>query len=93
MINLWKEVGSKTKYIGETIGLMFIILGVVVLIVIFSLSVSDAQTDIGLLGASLGLISVGLGFIAVGMTSKSDRRYTALLERLDKNIARLPLML
>ena len=45
------------------------------------------------MGASLGLLSVGLGFIAVGMTAKSDKRYIELLERVDRNVARLPLML
>ncbi len=39
---------------------------------------------------SFGMLSVGLGLIAIDISIKADRRHTDLLERLDKNVARLP---
>lgn len=47
------------------------------------------RTENGLLGASLGLLSVGLGFVAVGMAAKSDKRYTDLLNRVDRNVVQI----
>ena len=93
MKNFLKKLLHKTKERGEDIGLAFIILGVLVLFTQFALVLSGLRTETGLLGASLGLLSVGLGFTAIGMAAKSDKRHTDLLERLDKNVARLPVLL
>ena len=51
------------------------------------------KTEIGLLGLSLGLLSFGLGLIAIGISTKSAKRQTDLLERLDRSVGYLPLML
>jgi len=93
MKHFLKKPLHKTKERGEDIGLAFIILGVLVLFTQFALGLSGLRTEAGLLGASLGLLSVGLGFTAIGMAAKSDKRHTDLLERLDKNVARLPVLL
>ena len=77
---------------GEAIGLVFIILGIGVLVTLVVLAVSDLKAESWLLGAFLGLLSVGLGFTALGMAAKADKRHTELLERLDKNVERLPVM-
>jgi len=52
----------------------------------------EATLSSTLLSLGLALISVGLGFTSVGMSAKSDKRQTDLLERLDKNVAGLPLL-
>lgn len=84
--------GIKNK--AEVIAIPFIVFGIGIMLYNFALTLSDPlRTDIGLLALSLGLLSVGLALIGVGMSAKSDRRYTELLERLDRNIARLPLLL
>jgi len=93
MSKFLKELWARIQNIGETIGFVFIILGVLALFTQFALVWSGLRTEGGLLGASLGLLSVGLGFIAIGMAAKSDKRHTELLKRLDKNIARLPTLL
>ena len=93
MSKFLKELWARIQNIGETIGFVFIILGVLALFTQFALVWSGLRTESGLLGASLGLLSVGLGFIAIGMAAKSDKRHTELLKRLDKNIARLPTLL
>lgn len=77
---------------GEKIGIPLVILGFATILVAFILTLMGAAV-IYLLGVALGAVSAGLGFIAVGMAAKSDKRHTDLLERLDKNVARLPLML
>jgi len=87
---LWQRV----KDAGEVIGSAFLTIGVLLLIAQFILVLFfSLQTETGLLGASLGLISVGLGFVAIGMSAKSDRRHTDLLQRLDRNVGQLPLLL
>jgi hypothetical protein len=93
MENLMKKAWHGAKNRGELIGIVFFIWGIVVLFIQFALVLSGLQTEKGLLSASLGLISVGLGFTAIGTATKSDKRHTDLLETLDKNVARLPLML
>ena len=82
----WREMKDK----GENVGIIFFILGFLLLVIIFALLLSGKRTEIGFLAISIGLISVGLGFTAIGMSAKSDKRHTELLERLDKNIALLP---
>lgn len=87
---LWREIKNR----GENIGFPFLFLGVLCLLTEFLLVVlGNLRTESWLLGASLGLISVGLGFVAVGTGAKSDKRHTELLERLDRNVARLPVVL
>lgn len=83
---------SYLKRNGEAIGIPLLILGCVTLIVAFILTLMGAEV-LYLIGLVLALFSVGLGLTAVGMSEKADKRHTELLERLDKNIARLPLML
>jgi len=83
---------SYLKKNGEAIGIPLLILGCVTLIVAFILTLMGAEV-LYLIGLVLALFSVGLGLTAVGMAEKADKRHTELLERLDKNIARLPLML
>lgn len=86
---LWRRLKER----GEAIGFVFFILGIGVLVTLVALVVSDLKAESWLLGAFLGLLSVGLGFTALSIAAKSDKRHTELLERLDRNIARLPLML
>jgi len=93
MSKFLKELWTKIQNNGKTIGFLFLILGVCVLLTQFALILSDSQNESDLLGVWLGLFSAGLGFIAIGMAAKSDERHTELLERLDKNIARLPTLL
>ena len=86
--DLWINIRSN----GETLGFLFLLLGVLVLITQVYLIVQDPQNASDFTGIWLGLFSVGLGFIAIGMAARSDKRHTQLLERLDKNLARLPTM-
>ena len=83
---------SYLKRNGEAIGIPLLILGCVALIGAFILTLMGAEV-LYLVGLVLALFSVGLGLTAVGMAGEADKRHTELLERLDKNIARLPLML
>lgn len=86
---VWDEMKSR----GENIGIVFFIFGLAILLVQFGLVLCGLRTETGLLGASLGLLSVGLGFIAIGMSTKSNRRYTDLLDKLNRNVANFPQML
>jgi len=83
---------SYLKSNGEAIGIPLLIIGCVTLFVAFILTLMGAEV-LYLIGLVLALFSVGLGLIAVGMADKSDKRQLELLERLDKNVERLPLML
>jgi hypothetical protein len=90
------KLWHKMKAAGENIGLMFLVPGFFVLIAMFIISLVDEQIEVivfaTVLSLGLGFTSVGVGFIAVGMSAKSDKRQTELLERLDKNVAGLPLL-
>lgn len=86
---LWDEFKNR----GESIGRVFLIVGLVVLSVQFVLVICGLRTETGLLGASLGLLSVGLGFIAMGMSRKADRNYTNLLNEINKKVTDLPRLL
>lgn len=88
MSKFLNKLWYRTKTGGEDIGIPFIIIGFA-LIILVSAGVL-AETTVLVLG--LALISVGLGFTSVGMSAKSDKRQTDLLERLDKNLAGLPLL-
>ena len=82
------------KQNGEAIGVPILFLGFLLIFAAFILTLIGTEVEvIYLLGVALGSISVGLGFIATGMSAKSDIRHTELLERLDKNVETLPLML
>lgn len=89
-----KRFGDRVKNNAEVIALSFIIPGIVVLLLNCGLILCyglEAKTELFVL--SLGLLSVGLGLVAIDMSAKSDKRQTELLERLDRNVARLPLVL
>ena len=82
----WREMKDK----GESVGIIFFVLGFLLLVIIFALLLSGKLTEIDFLAISISLMSFGLGFTAIGMSAKSDKRHTELLERLDKNMALLP---
>lgn len=89
-----KRFWDRVKDTAAVIAFAFIIPGIVVLLfncVLILCYGLEVKTE--LFALSLGLLSVGLGFIAIDMSAKSDKRQTELLERLDRNIARLPLMI
>ena len=88
-MKIWNEIKNR----GENIGLIFVIYGICVLLIQFVLVLVGLRTEIDLLSISLGLLSFGLGCIAIGISTKATKRQTDLLERLDKNVERLPLML
>lgn len=80
---------------GARLGIFFFILGGGVLItaVVFMFKDMDAQAIGWLIGLALGSFSVGLGLIAISISVESDQRYTIILEKIDKNLTRLPTML
>ncbi len=80
--DVWKEFKNK----GETIGLIFCVIGFIILIVTGAWNLSKS---LELLGVSLGLLSLGLAMISLGMSDKSDIRYTEILTRLDKNVSKV----
>ena len=96
MSKFLNKLWHQTKTGGENIGLSFLIIGFSVVILLGSLGLAgvpiEATLSSTLLALGLALISVGLGFTSVGMSAKSDKRQTELLERLDKNVAGLPLL-
>ncbi len=77
---------------GEAVGILFLALGILLIFVAFIFTLMDTEV-IYLLSLGLASISAGLGLISIGASAKSDSRHTELLESLDKNVARLPLML
>jgi hypothetical protein len=86
-----RKLWARIRNVGESIGFFFLGFGLLVLFTHFALILLDLQfRGDFLLSVWLGLFSVGVGFIAIGMMAKSDKRYTELLERLDKSVARLP---
>jgi len=89
---LWHRI----KIGGEHIGVPFLIIGFSVVILLGILGLVGVSIEITLrstlLALGLALISVGLGFTSVGISAQSDKRQTELLERLDKNMAELPLL-
>lgn len=86
MSNRLRDTWHEIKDRGENIGLVFILLGALLLLAQFALVLSGLRTEIGLLAASLGLLSIGLGSVAVGMAAKFDKKYTDILNRLDRNV-------
>lgn len=82
---------SYLKSHGEAIGIPLLILGCATLLLAFVLTLIGAEV-LYLIFLVLALFSVVLGLIAIGMADKADKRHTELLERLDKSVARLPLM-
>lgn len=76
-----------TKQKAETAGIRILLLGLVFLIIAACLVVCVKTYDsTWLLQVSLGTISLGLGFAAIGMSTKSDKKYTTILKRLNKNM-------
>ena len=86
MSKFLKELWTNIQNNGETIGFVFLILGVLVLVIQFALILLDSQNESDLLGVWLGLFSVGLGLIAIGMAAKSDKRYTEILNKINTNV-------
>lgn len=80
---------------GDLLGIFFLISGVFALVAAFVYTLMDMDVQVigNTIGLMLGLFSVGLGLIAFSMSARSDQRYTVLLERLDKNVTRLPTLL
>jgi len=93
MKELLKKLWDGTKAIGEDIGLPLLIIGVLLVIFRFVLTLVGVPTDVTLFALGLALISVGLGFTSVGMSAKSDKRQTDLLKELDKKVSALPLII
>lgn len=89
---LWHEI----KTGGEHIGVPFLIIGFSIVTLLGSLGLAGVSVEVTLLSTLLALglasMSVGLGFISLGISAQSDKRQTDLLERLDKNMAGLPLL-
>ena len=84
-----KGLWTKIRSIGEPIGFLLLILGVVVLITQVYLIVRDSQNASDLTGIWLGLFSVGLGCIAIGLSEKADKQYTEILNSINTNIVSL----
>jgi tetrahydromethanopterin S-methyltransferase subunit G len=85
-----KELWTRTRNVGESIGFFFLSLGLLVLLTHFALLLLGLQIKSDfLISVWLGLFSVGLGFIAIGLSEKADKKYTEILERLDENIVKL----
>ena len=89
MSKFLKELWTKIRSIGEPIGFIFLILGVLVLITQVYLIVRDSQNTSDLTGIWLGLFSVGLGFIAIGLSQKADKKYTEILNNINTNVVNL----
>jgi len=75
------------------LGAVYYVAGSVFLMVAAFLAIKGEEVATVLLGFCLGMLSVGLGLTAIGMSGRSDIRHTELLERLDRNVARLPLLI
>ena len=73
------------------LGFIMLSLGLLALIVAFFLTIlgKPATETIGLM---LGLFSVGLAFMAINMSTKSDLKYTTLLNQLQQGVIDLPTM-
>lgn len=84
-----KELWTRLKNVGEPIGVIFVILGVLALVAKFILVSSNLQVGIDLLSVCLGLFSVGLGCIAIGLSEKADKKYTEILKQIDANVVYL----
>ena len=84
-----KELWTKIRSIGEPLGFIFLILGVLVLITQTYLIVRPSQNTRDLTGIWLGLFSVGLGFIAIGMSQKADKKYTEILNKINTNVVKV----
>jgi len=91
--NVWNDIRSYPKNRAHAIGLPLIVIGMsflafqAVLVIFLRL-----RTEEGLTSISLGLISVGIALHVIGMTRESDKRYTEILKRLDRNVEQLPAM-
>jgi hypothetical protein len=81
-----RKLWTKIRSIGEPIGFIFLILGLLALFTQLYLIIRDSQNTSDLTGIWLGLFSVGLGFVAIGMAAKSDKRHTEIMMRIDANV-------
>lgn len=84
-VKFWDSI----KKSAGLLSFIMLSLGLLALIVAFFLTIFNkpATETIGLM---LGLFSVGLGFMAVDMSTKSDSKYTTLLEQLKQGVINLP---
>ncbi len=82
MSNIIKRLWREIKNDGESIGLCFFIMGILVLLTGFVLAIVGRRTEIWLLSVSLGLLSIWLGFTAIGMSAKTDKYVQMMLESL-----------
>ena len=91
MSSFQKSILRFMKTIARPVGLVFSITAFFFLFFESILSlVGILAFDFKLAALLFGMLSVGLGLIAIDISAKADERHTDLLERLDKNVARLP---
>jgi tetrahydromethanopterin S-methyltransferase subunit G len=90
MSDFLKKQFHEMKDRGEDIGIIFFLLGFLLLVILFILLLLGKRSEIGFVSIVIGLMSFGLGFAAIGISAKTDKRHTELLERLDRNITLLP---
>jgi len=89
MRKFFKQLWTKIRSIGEPVGFLFLLLGVLVLITQAYLIVQDSQNKTDLTGIWLGLFSVGLGCIAIDLSEKADKKYTEILNEINTNTVSL----
>jgi len=71
------------------LGFIMLSLAVLALVAAFSLTIlGKAATET--IGLMLGLFSVGLAFMAIDMSTKSDSKYSTLLNQLKQGVINLP---
>jgi hypothetical protein len=83
-----KNIKMHAEYYGTLvciIGLALLIIGFIIIII--------GKSGIEFISVSLGFLSVGLGLSAIGMSNKSDVRYTELLNKINKTVNQIPIML
>jgi len=83
MSNFLKKQWHEMKDKGENVGIIFFILGFLLLAIIFALLLSGKRTEIDFLAISIGLISLGLGFTAIGMSAKLDKHILKVLDQFE----------
>ena len=79
MKNTIKAWWEKEKEKAEGAGVIFLIIGVIILFISVIYAFKPNYDEFWILGTSLGIISIALGFIAVGMSVKSDKYIKMML--------------
>ena len=72
--NLWREVKKQ----GETIGLLFVAFGTLVIFAVGILTMFGLRVEIGIFNTGIATLSLGLGLIALGRGTKSEEQMRAL---------------